>query len=80
MLDFKIIRDSHGKKILLTSIYGKALLTIPQLNKGTAFTEQERLEFGLIDKLPPHVETLEDQVARAHLQYYSHETEIQRSQ
>ena len=41
----------------------KRLLTIPQLNKGTAFTEQERLEFGLIGKLPPHVETLEEQVA-----------------
>jgi malate dehydrogenase (oxaloacetate-decarboxylating) len=79
MLDFKIIRDSHGKKILMTSIYGKALLTIPQLNKGTAFTDQERLEFGLIGKLPPHVETLEDQVARAHLQYSSHETEIQKN-
>ena len=79
MLDFKIIRDPNEEKILLTSIYGKALLTIPQLNKGTAFTERERLEFGLIGKLPSHVETLEEQVARAYLQYGSYETEIQKN-
>ncbi len=79
MLNFKIVKDANGEKKLLTSIYGKALLTIPQLNKGTAFTEQERLEFGLIGKLPPHVETLEEQVVRAYLQYLSHETEIQKN-
>lgn len=79
MLNFKIIRNAQGEQTLLTPIYGKALLTIPQLNKGTAFTEQERVEFGLIGKLPPHVETLEAQVARAYLQYLSHETEIQKN-
>ncbi|MBS0350399.1 MAG: NAD-dependent malic enzyme [Proteobacteria bacterium] len=79
MLNFKVIRDQKGEKVLLTPIYGKALLTIPQLNKGTAFTEQERLEFGLIGKLPPHVETLEGQVKRAHLQYLTHDTEIQKN-
>ena len=79
MLNFKIVRDAKGEKTLLTSIYGKALLTIPQLNKGTAFSDAERLEFGLIGKLPPHVETLEEQVSRAHLQYLSHETEIQKN-
>ncbi len=75
MLNFKIIEED-GKKILLTSISGKALLTIPQLNKGTAFSEQERIDFGLIGKLPPRIETLEEQVARAYLQYCSQENEI----
>jgi malate dehydrogenase (oxaloacetate-decarboxylating) len=79
MLDFKLIRNARGEKTLLTSIYGKALLTIPQLNKGTAFNEQERLEFGLIGKLPPHIETLEEQVERAYLQYCSHHSEIQKN-
>ncbi len=79
MLNFKIINDEYGHKKLLTNIFGKALLTIPQLNKGTAFTEQERLEFGLIGKLPPHVETLDAQVRRAYLQYCSHEQEIQKN-
>lgn len=76
MLNFKIVQDADGKKTLLTSISGKALLTIPQLNKGTAFSEQERLEFDLIGKLPPRIETLEEQVARAYLQYCSQDSEI----
>ncbi len=79
MLNFKIINDEYGHQKLLTDIFGKALLTIPQLNKGTAFTEQERLAFGLIGKLPPHVETLDAQVRRAYLQYCSHEQEIQKN-
>ncbi len=79
MLEFKTVRAANGEKTVLTSVFGKALLTIPQLNKGTAFTQQERREFGLIGKLPPHVETLEEQVKRAHLQYLSHETEIQKN-
>lgn len=76
MLNFKIVQDANGNKTLLTSISGKALLTIPQLNKGTAFSEEERLEFDLIGKLPPRIETLEEQVARAYLQYCSQGSEI----
>lgn len=53
MSDFKIIGDSHGQKILMTSIYDKPLLTIPQLNKGTAFTEKERLKKVTIEKKLP---------------------------
>ena len=34
-------------------------------NKGTAFTEQERRDLGILGRLPPRVETLEEQVARA---------------
>jgi malate dehydrogenase (oxaloacetate-decarboxylating) len=36
----------------------------PRLNKGTAFTEEERDAFGLHGLLPPHVGTLEDQRER----------------
>jgi hypothetical protein len=35
-----------------------------RLNKGTAFTEEERDTFALYSCLPPHVGTLEDQRAR----------------
>ena len=43
---------------------GIALLTDPLLNKGTAFSEEERNEFHLHGLLPPHVGTLDDQVER----------------
>jgi malate dehydrogenase (oxaloacetate-decarboxylating) len=45
---------------------GRALLENPLLNKGTAFTEDERRDLGLAGLLPPRVETLEEQVVRAY--------------
>lgn len=45
---------------------GRDILENPLLNKGTAFTAQERRKLGLLGLLPPHVETLEQQVKRAH--------------
>lgn len=72
MNEFEIIKDKvTGKKILQTSISGKSLLTIPQLNKGTAFSVEERLAFKLLGKLPPKIETLEEQIARSYLQFKS---------
>ena len=43
---------------------GAALLTNPLLNKGTAFTDDERTTFALHGLLPPHVGTLDNQLAR----------------
>ena len=47
-----------------TELEGTALLTNPMLNKGTAFTDEERTAFALHGLLPPHVGTLEVQSAR----------------
>ncbi len=43
---------------------GGDLLRDPRLNKGTAFTEAERVALGLEGLLPHHVATLEEQVVR----------------
>ncbi len=45
---------------------GMDLLNNPPLNKGTAFTEDERAIFGLHGLLPPVVESLDDQGVRAY--------------
>src|SRR5258705_4865197 len=45
---------------------GMDLLDTPLLNKGTAFSADERAELGLKGLLPPHAETLDEQALRAY--------------
>jgi len=47
-----------------TDLFGYELLNDPLLNKGTAFTDEERDAFDLHGLLPPHVATLDEQVGR----------------
>ncbi len=49
---------------LRTRLSGLDLLRNPLLNKGTAFTDEERTAFALHGLLPPHVGILEEQVER----------------
>lgn len=57
---------------------GMDLLDTPLLNKGTAFTEEERTVFGLLGLLPPHVETLQEQVVRAYEAYQRKDDDLER--
>ena len=57
---------------------GMDLLDTPLLNKGTAFTDEERTQFGLHGLLPPHVETLEEQVLRAYEAYARKDDDLER--
>jgi malate dehydrogenase (oxaloacetate-decarboxylating)(NADP+) len=57
---------------------GSALLSNPQLNKGTAFTEDERDALGLRGLLPPRVFTLEEQVSRTITTLRSKSTDLER--
>ena len=45
---------------------GLDLLDRAVLNKGTAFSDEERTAFGLHGLLPPHIETLDEQAVRAY--------------
>ena len=53
---------------------GYELLSDPRLNKGTAFTEEERDVFALHGLLPPHIGTLDDQRARRKKALATHRT------
>ncbi|WP_331460172.1 NAD-dependent malic enzyme [Rheinheimera lutimaris] len=64
------------KTPLYTAYAGSALLETPLLNKGSAFTAEERLAFNLAGLLPPRYETIEEQVSRAYMQYKSFDTAI----
>lgn len=80
MLNFKEKYDHKtGERYIETSLAGKPLMTTPQLNKSTAFTYQERLDFGLLGKLPNRIETLDEQVKRAYAQYCTYTTKLKRN-
>lgn len=49
-------------------MYAHDILNDPFLNKGTAFTMEERKKFGLIGLLPPHVQTLKEQAEQTYAQ------------
>jgi malate dehydrogenase (oxaloacetate-decarboxylating) len=61
---------------LYTHYAGPALLETPLLNKGSAFTREERAAFNLSGLLPPRYESIEEQAARAYMQYSSFDEPI----
>ena len=50
---------------------GFQILNDPFLNRGTAFTEDERRQYGLIGLLPPRVKTIDEQAAEMYALYQS---------
>ncbi|RIZ66315.1 MAG: NAD-dependent malic enzyme [Methylococcales bacterium] len=65
--DYKI--DSDNNRSMEVSINGMLLLRLAAVNKGTAFTLQERIDLGLDGLLPPFVATLEEQIERLYFSY-----------
>ena len=61
-----------------TSLTGQLLLDNPLLNKGSAFSEDERREFGLLGLLPLHCSTMEEQLARTYENYQRKERDLER--
>lgn len=79
MKAFKAIKDdAFGEEVLEVSLTGQLLLDYPLLNKGTAFSEDERRELDLLGLLPPHVSTPEQQVTRNYENYRRKETDLER--
>lgn len=61
--------DYESKRPLYIPYAGPILLEFPLLNKGSAFTREERNEFNLNGLLPETVETIEEQAERAWHQF-----------
>ncbi|MCB5306772.1 NAD-dependent malic enzyme [Yersinia massiliensis] len=61
--------EYESKRPLYIPYAGPILLEFPLLNKGSAFTDEERNQFNLHGLLPETVETIEEQAERAYRQY-----------
>ena len=55
---------------------GPALLETSLLNKGSAFSQEERDSFNLTGLLPHNIETIEEQAARAYQQFSSFKSDL----
>ena len=77
MFEFKIIRNDEGEILQVeTCLTGNDLLSTAKLNKGCAFTQEEREQFELVGLLPYQIETFEQQLARMYYQYQEHRTNL----
>jgi malate dehydrogenase (oxaloacetate-decarboxylating) len=77
MFEFKIIRNASGHvSHIETTLSGDDLLSSSKLNKGCAFSMEERELFNLTGLLPYQVETLDQQVTRMYMQYNEHHTNL----
>lgn len=61
------------------ALRGEDILEHPRWNKGTAFTYQERKDFGLIGRLPTRVNTIDEQCARAYDQLQQRDSPIRKN-
>ena len=57
---------------------GHQILNDPFKNKGTAFTQEERQELGLVGLLPPYVQTLEEQAAQTYAHMHQKSTDLEK--
>ena len=54
------------------------ILNNPFLNKGTAFTLDERKELGLVGLLPPYVQTIEEQATQTYAQMQTKANDLEK--
>lgn len=75
MNQFQVTKDGE----IRTSLRGLEVLSTPFLNKGVAFTQEERKELGLEGFLPPKVLTIEEQAKRAYEQFSAQPDELSKN-
>lgn len=66
---YDVKRDEAGNRYLEVYVQGFLLTRFPLLNKGTAYTLEERRQLGLEGLLPPHVNSIKEQLDQTYRQY-----------
>ena len=59
-------------------VRGNAVLTTPLINRGTAFTEDERAALGLIGLLPTGASTMDGQLQRLYALYVRQPNDLEK--
>lgn len=77
-MDSHNITDNNGDAYLKVKLTDYALITNSLLNKGMAFSEQEREDFGLYGLLPPRVATLAEQRLRSYEAFCSKGSDLEK--
>ncbi|HAA06359.1 MAG TPA: NAD-dependent malic enzyme [Acinetobacter schindleri] len=72
----KVTKNQIEKRPLYVPYAGYTLLELPLLNKGSAFTEEERKSFNLHGLIPHVIESIEEQSQRSYQQYCSFNDDI----
>ncbi len=76
MFKFKLSYDRNQEPYIQTNLNGEDLLRIAKLNKGCAFSLEERDIFALSGLLPHQIETLEQQAARMYEQFQENRSNL----
>jgi malate dehydrogenase (oxaloacetate-decarboxylating) len=68
--------DDEGNRYLAAGVRGIALMRFVLVNKGTAFSPEERKDLGLEGLLPSRVSTMEEQLVRCYQQFQRRHTNL----
>jgi malate dehydrogenase (oxaloacetate-decarboxylating) len=73
---FELVRNEAGEERLNVDLDGVALLRLALTNKGTAFPLEERVALRLDGLLPPHISTIDEQLARVYAAFSNEPTAL----
>ncbi len=73
---FETQRDDDGVFRMHVTLDGYALLRLAPTNKGSAFTIEERRALKLDGLLPPHISTMDEQLARTYAGFREQPTDL----
>ena len=68
-IQFEVTEDKNDDIVFATDAEGNDVIRAPLLNKGTAFTKDERDRFGLNGFIPPRILSIEQQMEKIHQRY-----------
>jgi malate dehydrogenase (oxaloacetate-decarboxylating)/malate dehydrogenase (oxaloacetate-decarboxylating)(NADP+) len=78
MLHYKIYKDEAGNEVVEIDTDGMELLHNPILNKGSAFTTEERKLFRIDGYLPPAISTLDMQLERRYEGFSDKDSDLEK--